>query len=325
GRDHLPRSHPRGALRGDGARPRGLLPGRGHRRLRRRVQGHRGAARPLRRAPGDRHADLGDRDRRRGGGRGAHGDAAGGRDAVHRLHRERVRHAHQLRGHGALPRVPAVPDGGARAERRLRARRAVPLAEPRGGVRPHAGAQGRLPRDRRGREGADEGRHPRRRLRALLRAQVPVPPRQGRDAGGRPRGADRQGARRPRGRGPVDHHLRRDGPQGARRGPPARGRGRPERRGARPAHARPARRRGHRRDGEEDQPRARRARGHAHRRTRRRDHGAHLRVVLRVARRAGAARDRARRAAPLRARARGLRAPADGRPGARGAPAGRVL
>ena len=47
-----------------------------------------------------------------------------------------------------------VSDGGARAERRLRARRSVPLAESRGGVHPHARAQGRLsvrrPRTRRG-------------------------------------------------------------------------------------------------------------------------------------------------------------------------------
>ena len=47
----------------------------------------------------------------------------------------------------------AVPDGRARAERRIRARRAVPLAESRGRLHPHAGTQGRLSRDRGGREG----------------------------------------------------------------------------------------------------------------------------------------------------------------------------
>ena len=41
------------------------------------------------------------------------------------------------------------PDGGAGPERRVRARRAVPLAEPRGGVPAHAGAQDRLSRHRR--------------------------------------------------------------------------------------------------------------------------------------------------------------------------------
>jgi hypothetical protein len=35
----------------------------------------------------------------------------------------------QLRRHGALPRLPAVPDGRPGTERRLRARRTVPLAE----------------------------------------------------------------------------------------------------------------------------------------------------------------------------------------------------
>ena len=38
-----------------------------------------------------------------------------------------------------------VSHGGARAQRRLRSRRAVPLAEPRGGVPPHPGPQDRLP------------------------------------------------------------------------------------------------------------------------------------------------------------------------------------
>jgi hypothetical protein len=87
-------------------------------------------------------------------GSGAHGDASGGRDAVHRLHRERVRHAHQLRGDGALSGLPAVPDGRARPERRLRARRAVPLAEPRGRLHPHPrdsrSSIRRRPRTRRG-------------------------------------------------------------------------------------------------------------------------------------------------------------------------------
>ena len=93
----------------------------------------------------------------------------------------------------------------------------------------------------------------------------------------------------------------------------------------RPALARAARRRSDRRDGEEDEPRADRPRGHAHGRYRRRDHGADQRALLRVARRAGAARDGARRPAAVRAVARGLRAAADGGHRPRGAPARGVL
>ena len=87
-------------------------------------------------------------------GAGPHGHASGGRDAVHRLHRERVRHPHELRRDGALSRVSPVPDGGSRPERRIRARRTVSFAEPRSGLHPHAGPQGRLPVDGRGRERA---------------------------------------------------------------------------------------------------------------------------------------------------------------------------
>jgi TPP-dependent pyruvate/acetoin dehydrogenase alpha subunit len=53
-------------------------------------QGDRGAPRQVRRIAGDRLADLRDRDRRRGRWGGAHGVASGGRDAVHRLHRQRL-------------------------------------------------------------------------------------------------------------------------------------------------------------------------------------------------------------------------------------------
>ena len=54
------------------------------------------------------------------------------------------------------PMVVRGPSG------RVRAGRAVPLAEPRGGVSPYAGAQDRLPRHRARREGAHQERHPRR-------------------------------------------------------------------------------------------------------------------------------------------------------------------
>ena len=45
-----------------------------------------------------RHADLRDRHHRRGDRRGLHGHAAGGGDAVHRLHRVLLQHPHELRG-----------------------------------------------------------------------------------------------------------------------------------------------------------------------------------------------------------------------------------
>ena len=100
-------------------------------------------------------------------------------------------------------------------ERRVRAGRPVSLAEPRGGVPPHARAQDRLPGHRERRQGADQVRHPRRGLRALLRAQVSLPPDQGRAASGRSRRADRQGAPGAGRAGPLDHHLRGDRVEGA--------------------------------------------------------------------------------------------------------------
>ncbi len=113
------------------------------------------------------------------------GHAAGGRDAVHRLHRQRVRHADELRRHGALSCVFALPNGRAWAEWRLRPRRTVSFAESGSGVHPHARSQGGVSGDGDGCERSHEGRDSRRRLRAVLRAQVSVPSNQGRDAGGR--------------------------------------------------------------------------------------------------------------------------------------------
>ena len=173
------------------------------------------------------------------------------------------------------------------------------------------GPQDRLPGHRAGRQGADQGRHPRRRpvlffehkyLYRRIKEHLPA---------GDHVVPDRQGAGGAGGEGPVDHHLRRHGVQGARGGRAAGEGGRAVGRGARPAHAAADGRRGDRGHGEEDQPRADRARGHAHRRRRRRDHGADQRAGVRVARRAGAARDGARRAAALRADAGRLRAAAD--------------
>ena len=96
--------------------------------------------------------------------------------------------------------------------------------------------------------------------------------------GGRSRRADRQGARR-RARARISRSSPTPRPC-TRRSRPRSSCEREDglsRRGDRPALARAARRRGDRRDGEEDQSRAHRARGHAHGRHRRRDHGAHQR------------------------------------------------
>ena len=98
------------------------------------------------------------------------------------------------------------------------------------------GPQDRAAGHRRRRQGTDQGRHPRRRPGALLRAQVPLPARARRPAGGRPRRPDREGGRAPRGQGPLDPDLRRDGLDGARRRGDARVGG-DRRRGRGPAHA----------------------------------------------------------------------------------------
>ncbi len=94
----------------------------------------------------------------------------------------------------------------------------------------------------------------------------------------------RQGARAPRGHGPDDRRLRNARALRPRGGEGPRD-GRPERRGPRPALARPH---GHRRGarvGPEDQPRARRPRGQGPRRLRRRDRGPDPGEGVRVPRR----------------------------------------
>ena len=66
------------------------------------------------------------------------GHAAGRRDAVRGLHLLRLRHDHELRREVAVPIGRRRAARRARAVRRRRARRALPLAEPRGLFRPHA-------------------------------------------------------------------------------------------------------------------------------------------------------------------------------------------
>ena len=104
-----------------------------------------------------------------------------------------------------------VPIVAAPAVRRRLLGRAVPLAEPRVVVRAHPRPQVRLPGDAGGREGPADRRDRGSEPGALLRAQAPVPPHQGRGARRALHDADRQGAHPQRGRGRDAHHLGRDG------------------------------------------------------------------------------------------------------------------
>ncbi len=150
---------------------------RGHRRLRRRVQGHRGLHRALRPSARDGHADRGGDDRRDGGGVGDGGAAAGRRVPIRRLHVVGVRRDHDRAGALPLPHRRPAAGGAARAERRRRPRLQLPLHQPRAVVRLPAGAQGGVPGVPRGREGPAEVGDPRRQPRDLPRAQMALPPR----------------------------------------------------------------------------------------------------------------------------------------------------
>ena len=83
-------------------------------------------------------------------------------------------------------------------------------------VRAHRRPEGRLPGDARGRQGPADQRDRGPEPRPLLRAQAPVPPDQGRGAGGALHDAVRQGPDPPRGRGPDGRDLGSDGLHGRR-------------------------------------------------------------------------------------------------------------
>ena len=89
----------------------------------------------------------------------------GRRDAVRGLHLVRVGPARHRRRQAALPRRDAGADRRPAPVGRRLLGRAVPLAEPGELVRAHRGAQGRLPGDARGREGAPDHRRSRIRTR----------------------------------------------------------------------------------------------------------------------------------------------------------------
>ena len=146
---------------------------------------------------------------RRGDGRAA----AGRRDAVRRLRVVRVRPADHLRRQDALPHRLGGAAGRALPQRRRRRRRAVPLRERRGLVPPPRRPEDRVPGDRDRRLRAAAVGHPRPQPGRVLRAQVPLPARQGSEvATGRRR--RRAGAARARpaslrpGDDLIDHHLR---------------------------------------------------------------------------------------------------------------------
>ncbi len=189
------------------------------------------------------------------------------------------------------------------AVRRRRARRAVPRELPRGLLHRHGRAQGRLPRERRGRLRPAAQRDRGRRPGALLRAQGALPP--AARGGARPghAHADRARGRRPPGLRRQRDRLRRHG-----RRRPARRRGARRRglaRGARPAHGVAARRRGDPGLGRPHLARLRAAGGELVARRGRRRALADRPRGLRAARRAARPRRRADRPRAVRARARG--------------------
>ena len=100
--------------RGRPARP-------GHRRVRRRLQGHRGVGRGVRQGPGAQHADHRVRRHRVRRSAWRWTASADGRDAVRRLHQLRLQPDREQPGQDALPL------GGARAGRAARCRSAAAL------------------------------------------------------------------------------------------------------------------------------------------------------------------------------------------------------
>ena len=203
GRGDVPGRDRRGALGGDGARRARLHARRGHRGLRRRVQGDRGVHRQVRLGTGDGHADRRGHDRRHGHRRRHGGVPAGRRVPVRRLHVERVRRDHDHAGALPLPNRRAAAGRAARPVGRRRARLELPLDQPRAVVRAGARAEGDLPRVPIRCEGPAEVRDPRRQPLRVPGAQVDLPadPGKGVRGPGLPR-AHRQGGRQA-GRAPT--------------------------------------------------------------------------------------------------------------------------
>ncbi len=171
----LSRGDLRRAARGDAPRRHRVLPGRGHRGVRRGVQGDGRLPRGVRARPRARHAARRESDHRRRRGRGRGGPAARLRDAVRGLHRMWVRPARERGGQAALPPGRGRPDGRAAPDRRRLLRRPVPLPEPGGLVPAGARAEGGRTGHRGGRERAAGERDPRPEPGGVPGAQAPVP------------------------------------------------------------------------------------------------------------------------------------------------------
>ena len=106
-------------------------PRRRHRPLRWRVQGDRGFSRKVRLGPRDRYSDQRGRLHRSRHRRRVQRTASHRRVPVHRLHRQRVQHDHELRREEPLPVGCGGAHRDARSLRRGSARWSVPLAESR--------------------------------------------------------------------------------------------------------------------------------------------------------------------------------------------------
>ena len=202
GRRPLPRGAQPGAAGGDAARRARVPDGRGHRRLQRRLQGHRGPAGGVRRAARARHADLREHDRRHGRRRRDDRAAAGCRADDDQLLAARDRPDRQLHGDDPLHvrRPGECTDGRADAAGRRPPARPDALALPRGDVPARTGHAARRPVHSGRREGPAEGGDPRRQPGHLHRARVPVRPARRRARRRRPRhdsGRPRSGARAP--------------------------------------------------------------------------------------------------------------------------------
>ena len=201
GHDDVPAGDQRRHARGDARRRARVRDGRGHRRLRRRLQGDRRLHRRVRADARDGHAAgrVGDhrhRDRRR-----RRGHAPDRRDAVLGLHLVRLRPARQRRRQDVLPPGPVGEHHRPPAVRRRLLRRPVPLPEPRGVVHAQPRPEGGRAVDGRGRQGPADLRRARPQPGRVHGAQAPVPAREGR---GRPAARTRRRSpRASRARGPT--------------------------------------------------------------------------------------------------------------------------
>ena len=195
-RGALRRRRPRRAARGAGRRRAGRAARPGHRRVRRRVQGHRGPGGRVRHGPGAQHADHrvgGHRRRARAGARRLPPGASRCSSAT----------SCPAASTSSSTTSPPPTTGGARRCRWSSGCRSAAGSAPARSTRrtsrpvlPRPRAQGRRPVDAGRRQGPPPRRPRRRQPGAVSRAQGPVPQRIGRG----PAGASRRAVRRGQGR-----------------------------------------------------------------------------------------------------------------------------